>query len=80
MCNSGNLDEPCDTTSILSKLKLKNVNRRVIGHLNISSFEIAVGKFEIKAHETSSDMNANSRSKKVLLFLLKKTRTMQVLK
>ena len=31
-CNLGNLDEPCDTLSILNKLKLKNVNRLVIGH------------------------------------------------
>ena len=31
----GNLDEPCDTHSILSKLKLKNVNILVIRHLHI---------------------------------------------
>ena len=34
--NLGNL-EPCDAPSILSKLKLKNVNRLVIAHLNINS-------------------------------------------
>ena len=39
----GNLDEPCDTLSILNKLKLKNVNRLVIGHLNINSLP---GKFD----------------------------------
>ena len=42
-CNLRNLDEPCDTPSILSKLKLKNVNRLVIGHLNINSLP---GKFD----------------------------------
>ena len=38
-CNLGNLDTP----SILSKLKLKNVNRLVIGHLNINPLS---GKFD----------------------------------
>ena len=38
-----NLDEPCDTPSILNKLKAKNVNRLVIGHLNINSLP---GKFD----------------------------------
>ena len=37
------LDEPCDTPSILNKLKLKNVNRLVIGRLNINSLP---GKFD----------------------------------
>ena len=30
-------NDSCDTPSILDKLKLKNVNRLVIGHLNINS-------------------------------------------
>lgn len=33
----GNLDKPCDTPSILNKLKPKNANRLIIGHLNINS-------------------------------------------
>ena len=32
-----NNDDSCDTPSLLNKLKLKNVNRLVIGHLNINS-------------------------------------------
>ena len=39
----GYLDKPCDTPSILSKLKLKNVNRLVTGNLNINSLP---GKFD----------------------------------
>ena len=41
-CNLGNLDQPCDTFSISSGLKLKNVNRLVIGHFNMNSLP---GKF-----------------------------------
>ena len=41
-CNLGNLDQPCNTFSILSGLKLKIVNRLVIGHLNMNSLP---GKF-----------------------------------
>ena len=41
--NLRNLDEPCDTPSILSNLKLKNVNRLVKGHLNI---KFLAGKFD----------------------------------
>ena len=41
--NLGNLDKPCDTTSIVSNLKPKNVNRLVIGHLNINFLP---GKFD----------------------------------
>ena len=37
------LDKLCDTPSILSKLKLKNINKLVIGHLNIISLP---GKFD----------------------------------
>ena len=33
---SGNVDDPCDTPSLLSKLRFKNFNRLVIGHLNIN--------------------------------------------
>ena len=33
-CNLGNFHKPCDTPSILSRLKL---NRIAIGHLNINS-------------------------------------------
>ena len=33
MYNAGNINDPGDTFSILNKLKLKNVNRLVIGHL-----------------------------------------------
>ena len=33
-CNLGNFHKPCDTPSILSRLKL---NRLAIGHLNINS-------------------------------------------
>ena len=32
-----NNDDSCGTPSLLNKLKLKNVNRLVIGHLNINS-------------------------------------------
>ena len=32
-----NNDDSCDTPSLLNRLKLKNVNRLVIGHLNINS-------------------------------------------
>ena len=39
----GNFDQPCDTPSLLSKLKLKNVNRLATGHLNINNFS---GKFD----------------------------------
>ena len=38
-----NFDESCDTPSILSKLKLKNVNKLVTGHLNVNSLP---GKFD----------------------------------
>ena len=36
MCNFSNFDEPYGTASILSKLKLKNVNRSVTAHLHIN--------------------------------------------
>ena len=39
----GNFNHPCDNPSLLSKLKLKNVNRLVTGHLNIIPFS---GKFD----------------------------------
>ena len=42
-CSLCNLDELCDTSSTLTKLKLKNVNGLVIGHLNINSLP---GKFD----------------------------------
>ena len=35
--NASNISNPCDTPSILNKLKLKNIDRLVIGHLNINS-------------------------------------------
>ena len=38
-----NFDEPCDTPSILNKLKPKNVNKLVIGHLNMN---YETGKFD----------------------------------
>ena len=37
MYNASNISNPCDTLSILNKLKLKNINKLVIGHLNINS-------------------------------------------
>ena len=36
-CNLGSLDEPCDTPSILSKLKFKTFNSLVIGQVNVKS-------------------------------------------
>ena len=37
MYNASNISNPCDTPSILNKLKLKIINRLVIGHLDINS-------------------------------------------
>ena len=37
MYNTSNISNPCDTLSILNKLKLKNINKLVIGYLNINS-------------------------------------------
>ena len=37
MYNTSNISNPCYTLSILNKLKLKNINKLVIGHLNINS-------------------------------------------
>ena len=42
-CSLVNLDEACDTPSILSKLKVKKVNRFIIRHLNINCLP---GKFD----------------------------------
>ena len=42
-CSLCNLDELCDTSSTLTKLKLKNVNGLFIGHVNINSLP---GKFD----------------------------------
>ena len=39
----GDNNDPSDTPSILRNLKLKNINRLVIGHLNINSL---AGKFD----------------------------------
>ena len=44
--NLGNL-EPCDAPSILSKLKLKNVNRLVIAHLNINSLSDKLDRLKV---------------------------------
>ena len=33
----GDINDHCDTHSILNELRLKNVNKLVIGHLNINS-------------------------------------------
>ena len=38
MYNTSNIRNPCDTLYILNKLKLKNINKLVIGNLNINSF------------------------------------------
>ena len=40
---SGENVDPSDTPSILKNLKLKNINRLVLGHLNINSL---AGKFD----------------------------------
>ena len=37
MYSAGNVNDPCDFPSILNKLKLKNINRLVIGHLNMNT-------------------------------------------
>ena len=37
MYSAGNVNDPCDSPSILNKLKLKNINRLVIGHLNMNT-------------------------------------------
>ena len=39
----GDNNDPSDTLSILKNLKLKNINRLVLGHLNINSL---AGKFD----------------------------------
>ena len=39
----GDNNDPSDTLSILRNLKLKNINRLVLGHLNINSL---AGKFD----------------------------------
>ena len=42
-CNDETLEDPFDTPIMLCKLKVKNINRLVIGHLNINSLP---GKFD----------------------------------
>ena len=37
MYNASNISDPCDTLSILNKLKFTNINRLVIGQLNFNS-------------------------------------------
>ena len=37
MYNASNISNPCDTPSILNKLRLRNITRLVIAHLNINS-------------------------------------------
>ena len=50
-------DDPSDTPSILRNLKLKNINRLVLGHLNINSL---AGKFDqLKNHPSIIMINQN---------------------
>ena len=41
--NSVGYNDPCDTFTNLSQLRISNVNRLIIGHLNINSIS---GKFD----------------------------------
>ena len=43
MYNASNINDSCDTPSILNKLRLNNLNRLVIGKLNIDPLQ---GKFD----------------------------------
>ena len=45
--NASNINSPCDTPSILNKLKLKNINRLLIGHLNINSLPGKLGQLKL---------------------------------
>ena len=44
---ASNINNPCDTPSILNKLKLKNINRLLIGHLNINSLPGKFGQLKL---------------------------------
>ena len=46
MYKAGNINDPRDTPSILKELKLKNINRLVIGHLNINSLPSKFGQLK----------------------------------
>ena len=47
MYNAGNINDPCDTPSTLTKLQLKNINRLDIGHLNINSLPSKFGQLKL---------------------------------
>ena len=50
--NASNINNPCDTPSILNKLKLKNINRLLIGHLNINSLPSKFGQLKLIIEKT----------------------------
>ena len=47
MCNTGNINDPCDTPSVLNKFKLKSKSRLVTGHLNINSLPGKFGQLKL---------------------------------
>ena len=47
MYNAGSINDPCDSPSILNKLKVKNLNRLVTGHLNANSLPSKFGQLKL---------------------------------
>ena len=47
MYNAGNINDPCDSPSILNKLKVKNLNRLVTRHLNTNSLPSKFGQLKL---------------------------------